>query len=53
MKYADEMASCSMIYMPSLMTTGRGVQARLRISLSNLRGCNVGITDESDYDVRR
>jgi hypothetical protein len=37
MKYAIEIASCGMIYVPSFMKIGTG--------LKNLRGCNVGITD--------
>jgi hypothetical protein len=30
------------------MKTGAGVQTILRFCLSNLKGCNVGITDERD-----
>jgi hypothetical protein len=30
------------------MKTGTGVQAILRFSLSNLKGCSVGITDGRD-----
>jgi hypothetical protein len=48
MKYAIEMASCGMIYIPSFMKIGRGVLARLRISLGTFRGCNIGITDGRD-----
>jgi hypothetical protein len=40
-KYAVEMASCG-------MRSGMGVQAILRSCLSNLNGCNVGITDGRD-----
>jgi ethanolamine ammonia-lyase small subunit len=36
MLYAVEMASCSMIYIPSLTKTDTGVQAILRFCLSNL-----------------
>jgi hypothetical protein len=43
-----EMGSGGMIYIPSLMKTGTGVQAILRFCLSNLNGCNVGITDGRD-----
>jgi hypothetical protein len=32
---------------------GAGVQAILRYFLSNLKGCNVGVTDGWTYDVRR
>jgi hypothetical protein len=35
MKYAVEMASCGMIYVPSFMKIGTGVQAILRFYLSN------------------
>jgi hypothetical protein len=34
-----------MIYIPSFMKTGEGVQAILRFCLGNSRGCNVGVTD--------
>jgi hypothetical protein len=37
-----------MTYIPSLMKIDAGVQAILRFSLRNLRGCNVGITDGKD-----
>jgi hypothetical protein len=44
-----EMASCGMIlYIPSFMETGTGVQAILRLCFRNLRGCNVGNTDGRD-----
>jgi hypothetical protein len=45
-KCAVEIASCGMIDEPSFMKIGRGDQAILRLFLSNLRGYNVGITDE-------
>jgi hypothetical protein len=48
MKYAVEMGSGGMIYTPTFMKTGTGVQAILRFCLSNLRGCTVGITDGRD-----
>jgi hypothetical protein len=38
MKYAVEMVSCGMTYIPSFVKIGTGVQAIIR-------GCNVGITD--------
>jgi hypothetical protein len=44
MMYTIEMASGGMIYIPSFMKIGIGVQAILRFRLRNLRGCNV-ITD--------
>jgi hypothetical protein len=46
MKHGAEMASCVMLYIPSFMKTGIDVQAILKFCLSNLRGCNDGITDE-------
>jgi hypothetical protein len=46
--YAIEMASCSMTYLICFMKIGTGVQAILRLSLRNLRGCNAGITDGKD-----
>jgi hypothetical protein len=33
------------MYIPSFIKIGTGIQAILRFSLKNLRGCNVGITD--------
>jgi hypothetical protein len=45
MKCTVEIPSCGMIYMPSSLKIGIGVQAILRYFLRNLRGCNVGITD--------
>jgi hypothetical protein len=34
------------IYIPSFMKVDIGVQAILKLCLRNLKGCNVGITDE-------
>jgi hypothetical protein len=48
MKCAVEIASCGMIYIPSFMKIGKGIQAILRFCLRNLIGCNVGITDGRD-----
>jgi hypothetical protein len=48
MKCAVDMGSGAMIYIPSLITIGSGVQAILRFYLSNLISCNVGITDGRD-----
>jgi hypothetical protein len=48
MMYAVEMASCGMIYLPSFMKIGTGVQAKLTFRLRNFRGCYVGITDGRD-----
>jgi hypothetical protein len=46
--YTVEMASRGVIYLSSFMQIGAGVQAILRFSLSNSKGCNVGITDGSE-----
>jgi hypothetical protein len=43
-----EVASGGMMYIPSFMKTGTGVQAILRFCLRNLRGYNVGIADGRD-----
>jgi hypothetical protein len=48
MEYGIEMVSCDMIYVPSFMKIDAGIQAILRFSFRNLRGCNVGITDGRD-----
>jgi hypothetical protein len=45
---AIEMASCGMIYVPSFMKIGAGVQAILRCCLKKLTGCSVGITGGRD-----
>jgi hypothetical protein len=42
------MGSYGMIYIPSFMKVGAGVQAILRFCLTNFRGFNVGITDGRD-----
>jgi hypothetical protein len=44
-RYTAEMASDGMIYLPSFMKSGAGVQAILRFCLSNLNVCNVCISD--------
>jgi hypothetical protein len=43
------MASCGMIYIPSFMKIGGGVQAILIFCLRNPRGYNAGITDGRDF----
>jgi uncharacterized protein YraI len=48
MEYAVEMASCSMIFLPSFMKINKGVQALFRFCLSNMNGCNVGSTNGKD-----
>jgi hypothetical protein len=42
------MNSDAMIYIPSFMKIGTGVQAILKFFLNNLRDCNVGIIDWKD-----
>jgi hypothetical protein len=44
MIYAIEMASCGVIFLLSFMKVGTDLQAMLRFCLSNVNGCNVGIT---------
>jgi hypothetical protein len=44
------MASCGMIYIPSFMKIGRGIQAIIRFSLKNLKsqpGRNCQVVDTS------
>jgi hypothetical protein len=45
---AEKSGSGGMIYMQIIMKTGRGAQAISRICLSNLKGCNFGITAGRD-----
>jgi hypothetical protein len=46
MMYANEMTSCCMmIFLPTFMKIGTGAQAILRLCLSNLNDCNVGIIE--------
>jgi hypothetical protein len=49
MMHVFDMASCGMIYLPSFVKIGTGIQAILRFGLRNSRGCNVGITDGRDF----
>jgi hypothetical protein len=53
MKCAVDMGSGGTICMQSYMKIGTGVRGILRFCLSNLKGCNVGISDGRDYEVRR
>jgi hypothetical protein len=46
--YADETASYGMMYLPSFMKIGTGVQAVLKLFLRNLRSCNICIADGRD-----
>jgi hypothetical protein len=52
MKLGVDIASCGLIYVPSFMTIGTGVQAILRFGLRNLRRHNVGITGGRDFLIR-
>jgi hypothetical protein len=45
MKYTVEMTLCGVIYIPSFMKTGIGVQTILRFFIRNLRGYNFGISE--------
>jgi hypothetical protein len=49
MKYTVGMASCGMIYLPSVIKPGTGAQAILRVCLKKLRGYSVGIIDGRDF----
>jgi uncharacterized protein YraI len=49
MKYAVEISSCGMIYVPTIMKISAGVQTTLRFCLRNLRCCNIGINDGRDF----
>jgi hypothetical protein len=40
------MPLCGMIFVPSFMKIGAGVQAVLKFCFRKLSGCNVGIADE-------
>jgi hypothetical protein len=48
MKCVTEIGSDGMIYVPSFMKIGAGIQPILRFCLSNLRSCNVGMTEVRD-----
>jgi hypothetical protein len=47
MNYPIETVSYGMICIPSLMNIDTGVQAIIRFYFRNLRGCNIGITNET------
>jgi hypothetical protein len=53
MKCAVEMGSSGMIYLPSFMKIGTGVEGILRFCVSNLEGGNVVLQVEGIYEVRR
>jgi hypothetical protein len=48
MKCAVKMGSGGMIYSPSFIKIGIGIQVTLRFCLSNLKCCNTGVTDGRD-----
>jgi hypothetical protein len=45
---AFEMASCGMIYLPSFMKFGTGVQSSFKVLSQQFECCNVGITNGRD-----
>jgi hypothetical protein len=45
MKQAIEITSYSLMYIHCFMTIGTEIKATLKYCLSNLKDCNVGITD--------
>jgi uncharacterized protein YraI len=49
-KYSVEIASGGMVYIPSFMTIGSGVQVIFRYCLHDLTGCSVGISE--GWDLR-
>jgi hypothetical protein len=46
--HSVQMASCGIIHLPGFMKIGTGFQAILRFCFSNLKECNVGISDGRD-----
>jgi hypothetical protein len=48
MMYAIDMSSYGMIFFPSFMKTGKGIEGIVRFCFINLEGSNVGITDGRD-----
>jgi hypothetical protein len=48
MKYAVEMASGGMIYIPSFVTICSGIQVMLRLLPQQFKSCSVGIIDERE-----
>jgi hypothetical protein len=51
MKCTVEMASCGMIYIPSFMKIGTGVETIFKFGLRNLRNSDVGMTDGRDLCI--
>jgi hypothetical protein len=49
MKYADQMASGAMMYMPSLITIISDIKEILRFILQQIGICNVGITNGEEF----
>jgi hypothetical protein len=43
--YCVEWASCGTVYLPRFIKIGTGDQVILRLCLSNINGCNIGVTD--------
>jgi hypothetical protein len=48
MKYAVEMTSCGITYVPSFLKIGGDIQAMLRFNFRNVRSCNFGVIDGRD-----
>jgi hypothetical protein len=48
-----QIGSAGMIYVSSFKNTGEVFEVILRFWFSNLKDCNVGITDGRDYKVHR
>jgi hypothetical protein len=48
MEYTVSMSTFGMVYIPNFMKIDISIQALLRFSFRNLKGSNVGISDESD-----
>jgi hypothetical protein len=53
MKCTIQADSSRMIHIPIFMKIGTGFHGILRFYLSNLKGCNVGITDGIIYKLTR
>jgi hypothetical protein len=51
MEYVVKMASYVMIYVPSFMAIGTGIEATLNFGLRNLRGCNMCTADWTDLRI--
>jgi heme/copper-type cytochrome/quinol oxidase subunit 2 len=50
MEYAVEMTSYGMMYLPSIMKIGMGVQTLVRFCLRNWRSCNDHVSHGKNYE---